>query len=416
MGQNTRKARLEQLLRLAQTYRGWTRKELARALGRDTTKLVPASGLPKLDIVMDLARVLDWPVEDVAQHLWAESATEASAPEDADLNFTTAEQRSRDAHRDGRYHDALRLARHAHAVSVTGEERAIASNREAAAWDGLGRYNECLRATRRGLGETGVSTRRRLILQSNLSTAYYSLWQLIEARGTAQCVIEWLDTHAPTDQLAHVVLAHGHYVRGNAYRRLMTLEPENHRHCAELARRDLDTARTRFLALADEHDDDSYRGVAHTCEGGLLELDACLGNRDPRVVLERFADALNGLVNPNEFPSGDWLESYGWWCILGCNVALRHVTDERALQSHMAIFTNKADEIAERLDNWSLRERVFTMEYARRQRFADWTGVESDWTIDHDDVRIIAGTMGRFPAFHRTGWRILQSAKVVVEA
>ena len=95
------------------------------------------------------------------------------------------------------------------------------------------------------------------------------------------------------------------------------------------------------------------------------------------------------------------------------NVALRHVDDERELQQRMAVFTNKADEIAEELGNWSMRERVFTMEYARRQRFCDWTGVDVDWTIDNEDVRVIAGTMGRFPAFHQTGWRILQTAKYI---
>jgi hypothetical protein len=46
-----RKQRLEQLLELAQAYKGCSRKELARILGRDRTKLVPASGVPKLDLV-----------------------------------------------------------------------------------------------------------------------------------------------------------------------------------------------------------------------------------------------------------------------------------------------------------------------------------------------------------------------------
>ena len=79
----------------------------------------------------------------------------------------------------------------------------------------------------------------------------------------------------------------------------------------------------------------------------------------------------------------------------------------------MAVFTNKADEIADRMRNWAIRERVFTMEYARRQRFVDWTGMEADWAIDSDDVRVITGTMGRFPAFRHTAWRILRTAKVV---
>ena len=53
-----RRQRLAQMLDLAQNYRGWTRKELAQALGRDPTKLIPGSGVPKLDLVVDLSQVL----------------------------------------------------------------------------------------------------------------------------------------------------------------------------------------------------------------------------------------------------------------------------------------------------------------------------------------------------------------------
>jgi hypothetical protein len=78
----------------------------------------------------------------------------------------------------------------------------------------------------------------------------------------------------------------------------------------------------------------------------------------------------------------------------------------------MAICTNKAFEIAERLDNWSIRERAFTMERFRRERVTEETGFEPDWLLDAEDVRLLAGTMGRFPSFRDTGWRILESARI----
>jgi hypothetical protein len=81
----------------------------------------------------------------------------------------------------------------------------------------------------------------------------------------------------------------------------------------------------------------------------------------------------------------------------------------------MAIFTNKADEIADRMNNWSLRERVFTMQYASHQRFLDWTGRVLSLTLDNDDVRALVGTMGRFPAFRDTGWKLLQTARILRE-
>jgi hypothetical protein len=65
------------------------------------------------------------------------------------------------------------------------------------------------------------------------------------------------------------------------------------------------------------------------------------------------------------------------------------------------------------MNNWSLRERVFTMQYASHRRFLDWTGRMLSLTLDNDDVRALVGTMGRFPTFRDTGWKLLQTARVV---
>ena len=56
----------ERLLELAGVYRDFNRKELAHALRRDGSKLVPSTGNPKLDYLVSLAEVLDWPVGEVA--------------------------------------------------------------------------------------------------------------------------------------------------------------------------------------------------------------------------------------------------------------------------------------------------------------------------------------------------------------
>ena len=61
--------RLEELQALARTYRNWSVKELALALGRQPGRLVPDSGMPKIDLVVGLAKALDWPVEAVVDHL-----------------------------------------------------------------------------------------------------------------------------------------------------------------------------------------------------------------------------------------------------------------------------------------------------------------------------------------------------------
>jgi len=182
---------------------------------------------------------------------------------------------------------------------------------------------------------------------------------------------------------------------------------------AEGAAADLQQSRQLYLSLADALDDSSLRGIARTCEGGLIETAVALGRRRAEDGLAELADGLDQVHDVSDELIGDQLESCGWWCIFACNIALRHLDDDRALQQHMAVFTNKADEIAERLNNWSMRERVCTMQYKRWQRATEATGLDFPCALDSDDVRVIAGAMGRFPTFRETGWRILQSAQIV---
>jgi hypothetical protein len=406
-----RRDRLEELLSLAQAYQGCSRKQLAQSLGRDASNLVPNSGIPKLDLVVKLAKILDWPVDEVVETLWSSNGHERQGTGGA--QFEELEKASLAAHRDGRYHQAIDLARSANEAAASPEQHALASNREALGWDGLGRYTSAMEACQRGLAQPSLSTDRRVMLQANLANAYYALWHLVEANAMAQDLLLRYQSDAPTNRLNEVVHAFAYYVRGHSERRMLASECQDAQKHARIAKEDLTQARRMYLALDEKYQDGAYGGIANTCLGGLLELQVFLKEREPTEVLDQFADPLDQLVDPNDFPAGDWLESYAWWCIFGCNVALRHLDDPRELQHRMAIFTNKADEIAECMRNWAIRERVFTMEYARRQRFVDWTGVEADWAIDSDDVRVITGTMGRFPAFRGTAWRILRTAKVV---
>ena len=79
----------------------------------------------------------------------------------------------------------------------------------------------------------------------------------------------------------------------------------------------------------------------------------------------------------------------------------------------MAILTNKCFEIADRLDHWAMRERSFTLEHFRRQRAWETEERFDDWVLDAEDLRVLMGTMGRFPRFRPVGWRILASAGFV---
>mgnify|MGYP001048788312 FL=1 len=423
---DVRKSNQQQLLGLASVYKGLTRKQLADALGRDQTRLFPANGNPKLDYLIRLADVLDWPVGDVAEAIWDRGAPDPLPDEPPDgADFDALNAAARDAHRAGKFALMSRIAQRMYAVARTPQQRALACHRESGAWDGLGRYTRQLEAVRRGLAESPIDPELRLLLRVNLANSYYTLWHLHEARAMARDIIDEIADPAsalPSGSTnVRAANAFAHYVLGNASRRLIALEPDRRIHHARAARAALQTALDLYTALADERDNPAWRGIANTCRAGIIEADVELGAIAPLDAVAALAAGLSAVDEPpngaadaaqHAGPVGDGLESYGWWCIFGCNIALRHLAG-RDLQRHMAIFTNKGYEIADRLDNWSMRERLFSLEFLQRQRLNDLAGFPVDWTIDHEEVRVIVGTMGRFPMFRSTGWKILQTATVV---
>ncbi len=407
-----RRRRLHNLLDLARVAKGWSKAELARALKRDPTKLYGDSGNPKLDFVVALSNVLEWPVDDVVESLWGDDPEQATCEQVS--SFLEIDEFAMKAHREGRYRDMIEHARHMREFAQNADERACSYNREAGGWDGMGRFPKSLEAVRRGLQQSPLETMTRLKLQGNLANAYYTLWELTPALGVTKVLLDWYAANPPTDAAQQKRPAFAHYVRGNTLRRLMSTEPELCEKHAILAREDLLTSAKMYQSLAQQLGDHSLAGIAHTCRGALVEVDVelrrCSGESAVDTILSEVEDVVD--LTSDDAPTGDWLESYGWWCIFGGNIALRHL-EGRHLQQSMAVFTNKAIEIADHLDNWAMRERVFTMQYALHEAMVRATDFELDFTIDDEDRRLIAGTMGRFPRFRGVGWRILQTAKVV---
>jgi hypothetical protein len=371
-----RRTRLEQLLRLALAYKDCSRKELARVLGRDPTKLVPGTGIPKLDLVVELAGVLDWPVGDVVSFLWSNHATQADASADSP------------------------------------QARARACRREALRCRRVGCYLDVVGASTCGLQETGVAPALRRRLQAILAEAYYALWSLVEARCITRDLLDAYETQPPQSSEDRRTQAFVYFISGQTARRQVSVEPQRSKPLAAGARRDLERALELYRRLAVDDDDELLEGRANTCFGAMMEADVILGGQSPSDAVDRLSAGLERVRDTSGL-SAARLESYGWWCIYGCNIALRHLADEREVQQHMAVFTNKADEIANQLDNWSMRERVFSMQYTTWERAVGFTCFEIPCVIDSDDVRVITGTMGRFPTFRKTGWRILHTARIV---
>jgi hypothetical protein len=410
---SNRKKRLERLIELAQIYRNWSRRELAHALGRDASKLIPTSGNPKLDLIIELADVLDWSVGDVTECLWREPNHGTSSPKKGDT-FQQLDARAQKAHARGNYRDMIGLAAKARAVASNPHERALACNRELGGWDGLGRFTRSLDVAREGLSESPVPADVRRMLQSNLANACYSLWHLTEARTVASDLINHFDRAPAANVRDRRTEAFARYVLGSTHRRLMDVDPDQATVHAAKAQTMLQAAVDAFTQ-GDPGERERMAGIARTCQGAILESEVMLGRLDPRQATAAVVDSMAEVVDLDHQSAGDLLESYGWWCIFGCNIAMRHITNERELHRLLALFTNKADEIAERLDNWAMRERVFSIQFDGHRRFVGWTGQKTPLTIDTDDIRMITGTMGRFPQFRETGWSMLESASVITD-
>lgn len=408
-----RRDRLRTLLELSRVSRGWSRARLARALDRDPTKLIPESGHPKLDYLVRLADVLEWPVGEVVEAIW--SGADRPAPNDANTSSRSFEELNDlilEANRNGDHHAVVDLSREMYRVARTGEQRAHACVREAAGWDGLGRYTKVLEAAQQGLRLSGLSVRLRLVLQATLANAQYTLWDLTPALGTSEVLARWYESNPPTERFDYKRVAYVYYLRGHTHRRLMALEPESIRQHAEAASLDLRRAMDMYEELATELDDSRLLGFANSCRGGLLEIAVEEGKLDPLDALHEVERVLGqGWEDPTH-STGDWIESLGWWGIFGSNVALRHLEGPE-LQSSLKLLLDRALVIADRLDNWAMRERVFAIQFLLHERIVDSTGLDVALTISDEQRCQIGMTMGRIPSFRETGWRILETAKVV---
>jgi tetratricopeptide (TPR) repeat protein len=406
---STRRARLQKLLDLAMIYRGWTRKELAAALGRDPTKLIPSTGNPKLDLLVELADVLEWPVGDVTECLWG-GLEVLEAPTQDSESFDALYKEGQQAHRDGRHRELVRIGMAAAQAATTPTQRALAQNRICGGWEGLGRYVRSMEAARTGLREHPIEPEVRRMLHSNLANAAYALWNLTEARSAAADLLDQFRAMGALSARDRRTAAFTLYVKGSTHRRLIDLEPERAQHHAAAGRSLLKEAEQSLRQCAPACDD-RLEGIARTCRGAVLEVDVVLGRKDAHGALAIIIDALSEIIDLNDVQCGDLIESHGWWCIFGCNIALRHLSDSGERHRMLGLLSNKAIDIADRLNNWSMRERIFSLQYCNAQDKGDH---QEPMIIDAEDAKLITGTMGRFPQFRNIGWALLRNAGVPV--
>lgn len=415
---NARTERLHRLIDLARTTRGWSRAQLARHLHRDPTKVYPDSGNPKSDFVVALAKALDWPVGSVLETIWHGSGSGAVSIVEpkpgrsetrSDKAFELLYAEAREAHDDGRYRDMIDLAGEMYRAAESDERRAFSCAMEASGWDGLGRYTQEVDACRRGLATRGISTYTRNILRSTLANAWYSLWDLEPALGTAELLANHYHSNPPERDVDQKRVAFVHYLRGNIRRRFMAVEPDQAEHHRELALADLTVARDSYRELSETLRDQQLAGIANTCEAAITECLCHRGDLDSIEAVDGIIERVETALASNDRPRGDWLESWGWNCIFATNIAMRSLQGA-ALQTRMKLLLEHTLDIADSLDHWAMRERAYSMQLSLHRTLTEQTGLELALNIDEMDQTLIAATMARFPAFQQTGWSMLEAA------
>jgi len=395
-----KRERLEALVALAQSYRGMSRREVAEALGRDLHNIVPDTGNPKLDLVVRLAGLLDWRVEMVVRDLYAEEFVD----EPGDITSGQAKEANRRAWEllgAERWDDVLAVTDSTIAGDAPAESKAYAAMLRFFALESQGRYVDATEAAQQGLQLAPIGSDLSLHLRERLAYVRYVTGSLFEAEGLACSLIHSLGECERSSPLRQV-LAGAHAIRGHTMRVAVATTANPPIRVVEAAIQDLAIG-------ADLYDDYAVRGgtsrdasAAQIARGGVLELEALLGRIGGVEALERFAASLDGCEDIESVDSSE-AEAVGWWCIFGAHVAMRHLDDRSNAERWVGIFTNKADEVAERLGHWALRERLLSIDHQLGP-----AAPLADRPFDREDLRAVTGAMSRFPQFRSTGWEILR--------
>jgi hypothetical protein len=408
----SRRERLHRMIDVALARRGGTKSELAAELDRHRSRLYSESDNPRLDALISLSETIGWPIQIVVQCLLDEPK---DAPLGPDEDYASLEEAAKAAGRAANYTRVAELGRRMFLAAQTPDEKARACRREGSGWGEQVHATKALAAYERGLELTGVSKAERLALQVSLANTYYNLWKLPQAIGLAYVVLDALTGDPPATSFDRITEAFAHYVRGNSLRRMLVQCTPDARDIATRAKHDLERAETLYTALARDSGTEYLAAIAHACQGGLVEVNVELGLRSgPDALLEVLGE-LSKLDGEATWPDGHWLESYGWWCDFGANIAFRSLLGAE-LQRTIAILSGKLFDIGRRLDDCALLDRVTSIEYALHERLSETTGVTMPRTLDADDLWLISGTIGRVPQFRQLGWDLIEQAVIVPNA
>ena len=402
-----KRRRLSGVVELARIYADLGVKELADAVGRDKTRVIPPTGNPKLDMVDALAGVLEWTVKDVV------NALRGGPPK----KHATIETRLLGRRR--RFEDLRRISSrleksdktilcgavsgmmylHAH----NGHERSIALQIIGRVQIQMGDPSGSLISFRNGLGQSDLDFIARLELKIDLCRAHMGLHHHVEAQTIATDVLEMIADDTRQDRVGiDGAEASARYIRGNAVRE--SIERGVSIKELAVAREDL----LRFLQLGKKSSNSTLdeRTVAI---GAILELDTELGTVTPTDAIHRIeatlriasADLEGGLLKDVT------RRAWSWWCLIGARIAGRdHGPGPRWEKTHD--LTRKAIMFSSRPEDSLLRASAYLL-WFRAWEGSRHTGARAiAWHMEPMELELFVKTMGAQNSFMEPGWRILR--------
>ena len=388
--------RLEELQALARTYRNWSVKELAHALGRQPGRLVPDSGMPKIDLVVGLAKALDWPVEAVVDHLMkpAGDARRQAVAQDTPADYARLYNESLRKRLERDYTEAIRFAVRACAVADNPTRRAAALLIEAQAHEAVGSYCEAVRCVREATRIDGVSAEWRLYSDACLAHLLFMQGNASQALGIATSVLEYGEK-LPVTIVSRTTRMLAHWSRGHVLRSAIpTAVTAAWSSLAVSARGDFRAAKTIGEELiAEVGDAPTYFSTFVSCvDPLLLELDAvCDESCADGVVRDLLA-----IIRGGERGDLGLGERKAWSAVALAATVKRFTVDEMQRRGllEMASATLRAHAVA--TSNWYFAHKHLELDAERRRALAG-NGVASR-ALDAVEAKLVAGVLGQIPA------------------
>jgi tetratricopeptide (TPR) repeat protein len=386
--------RLEELQALARTYRSWSVKELAFALGRQPGRLVPESGMPKIDLVVALVDHLVKPPSETRKS----SSPMASTDDYASLYNESLKKR---VERD--FTEAIRLAVRACAVADNPTRRAAALVVEAQAHEAAGSYTEAVRCLRNASRIEGITVDWRLMCDANLANMLFMQGQATHALGIASSVLDYAQSVSDTaiTRWARVLAS---WARGHALR--SSIPTQNHEPWKPLARSAREDFRVAAELVAELHESVDgatiyYGTMAASIESITLELDAMCDDDAAEPVVRR----LLAIVRDDGSCEPSLGERKAWAAVALANTVKRFVTDEMQRRGILEVASATLRAHAVATTNWYFAHQHLELD-AERRRCLTGNGVASR-ALDAVEAKLVAGVLGQIPAARRSAGEFL---------